>query len=162
LLPSDRLARLIHSEYEKIMPAAESARTYFEAYNRHDWAALFSVLADRVQSTVNGDGDEMPAVEYVAALQSTYVLFPDLSTSIDRLIAVADIATVQWTATGTNTGPRIFPDGVELPATGRTMTIHGCDVIETDARGLIVRIDAYWDVATWYLLDESDEDEKTT
>jgi steroid delta-isomerase-like uncharacterized protein len=140
-----------------MMLAAESAQAYFEAYNEHDWATLFTVLADRVHSTLNGDGIEMPAAEFVSALQSTYALYPDLSTTIDRLIGTSDVATVQWTAAGTNTGPRIFPDGAELPPTGRTMVIHGCDVIETDARGLIVRVDAYWDIATWYLLDENDE-----
>lgn len=140
-----------------MMLAAESAQAYFEAYNEHDWATLFTVLADRVHCTLNGDGVAMPAAEVVTALQSAYVLYPDLSTSIERLIDGGDVATVQWTASGTNTGPRIFPDGAELPASGRAMTIHGCHVIETDARGLIVRIDAYWDVATWYLLDEDDE-----
>lgn len=141
------------------MDAADSAETFFKAYNGHDWAELFTVLADRVYCTLNGDGFEMQAGEVVAALQTNYVLYPDLSTEIDRLIANGNVVTVQWTATGTNTGPRIFPDGAEMPPTGRSMTIHGCDVLETDEQGLIVRIDAYWDIATWYVLDESDEDE---
>jgi steroid delta-isomerase-like uncharacterized protein len=46
--------------------------------------------------------------------------FPDFNVTFDEVFAAGDTTVIQWTMTGTNTGP--FGD---LPPTGQPVTLHG-------------------------------------
>jgi predicted ester cyclase len=49
--------------------------------------------------------------------------------TIDNLIASGDVVVVEFTGRGTHTGPLVTSMG-EIPATGRSLTLKLCDVVE--------------------------------
>jgi steroid delta-isomerase-like uncharacterized protein len=63
---------------------------------------------------------------------------------ITNRIAIGNQVTVEWTATGTHTG-----DLLDLPASGRSYTLHGVTVVIRE-EGKIVREALYYDAADLY------------
>lgn len=53
--------------------------------------------------------------------------FPDLNITVDRQVAEQEMVAVRWTARGTNTGA-----GNGIPATGRSVQIHGTTLFRLD------------------------------
>ncbi|MEW9529711.1 ester cyclase [Microbispora sp. NPDC049125] len=96
-----------------------------DAINAHDMQALldlFSEDAVLVSPAGMAEGREQIAWLYEQFFRG----FPDLrltvwyeATDTDRPMMV------EWTATGTHTGPFLLPDGRELEATGRRITLRG-------------------------------------
>jgi steroid delta-isomerase-like uncharacterized protein len=72
--------------------------------------------------------------------------FPDGRVKIDNVIASGDHVVVQYTGTGTQTGPLKSPTG-EIPATGRSITLDLCDIHEI-RDGTIRRVQSYFDSAS--------------
>lgn len=58
-----------------------------------------------------------------AAARGWLSAFPDVSMTVDQMIAEGDRVCVLWTARGTNTG-----EGNGLPATGKKMAIRGITI----------------------------------
>jgi steroid delta-isomerase-like uncharacterized protein len=67
-----------------------------------------------------------------------FLAFPDFSCSFDEIFVDGDTFTVQWTVTGTQTGP--FQD---LPPTGRAIKVSGVGVGRA-ADGKVVEEWNYW------------------
>jgi steroid delta-isomerase-like uncharacterized protein len=72
--------------------------------------------------------------------------FPDGKVTIDRTIASGDNVVVEYTGTGTQTGTLRGPGG-DIPATGRSVTLHLCDVHEI-RDGKIRKVSSYFDSAS--------------
>jgi steroid delta-isomerase-like uncharacterized protein len=60
-------------------------------------------------------------------LQGLIDAFPDLKQTVHNMVCEGSILVTEWTLTGTHERPLPMPTGV-VPATGKTMNAHGCDV----------------------------------
>jgi hypothetical protein len=70
--------------------------------------------------------------------------FPDMRTTPWSKVTAEDAELTQWTFTGTHTGPFLMPGGQVLEATGRRVSVRGCD-IRTLENGLILTHSIYYD-----------------
>ncbi|MBL8057579.1 MAG: ester cyclase [Anaerolineales bacterium] len=120
--------------------AVRAVEPYFDAWNRHDAAALAASLTPEgayrdplVPNGVNGPG----LAAYAGGL---WAAFPDLRFEIVSLDAVAETrVAAQWRMLGTNTGPF---NG--LPPTGRPIDVIGSDFI-TVRDGRVQVVQGYFD-----------------
>lgn len=78
-----------------------------------------------------------------AFFRETFAAFPDFDIAVDRIVADATSAAVQWHATGTFTGGPFQG----ILATGRRLKLRGVDVMEV-ADGLIQHNTIYYDGAS--------------
>ncbi|MET8142830.1 ester cyclase [Sphaerisporangium sp. NPDC005288] len=127
----------------------EVKRGLADALNDHDVSRmleLFTEDAVLVSPVGVAEGHEQIAWVYEQFFQG----FPDLhlevwyeATSTDRPMMV------EWTGTGTHTGPFLLPDGRELEPTGRRITLRGtCASFVED--GKIVTHREYFDQLELY------------
>ena len=71
---------------------------------------------------------------------------PDSWATHEATYAILGFAVFELTWQGTNTGPMQGPDG-EIPATGKSFEMRGCQVIEMDGdKAKVIR--HYFDVGT--------------
>src|SRR4029453_10441831 len=101
-----------------------------EAWNERDFDALAEATAPDAILTVVGSGDTFEGVqgarEYAEMWGSG---FPDGKVTGDRLIASGDDVVVEYTGRGTHTETMSTGMG-DIPATGRSVTLQLCDVME--------------------------------
>lgn len=77
--------------------------------------------------------------------------FPEMDFAVTRSIAAPEVVVVQWTFTGTHSGPLnppIFEEARE--ATGRTVRFRGVSIYDVQDE-LIQRETAYMDLATLFV-----------
>jgi steroid delta-isomerase-like uncharacterized protein len=100
-------------------------RELIEAINRQDLVRYRELLHDEY-TYVGADGVEHvgPAAG-VAQVEPFLKGFPDLHLGIDRQFVSGDASIVEVTARGTQTG-----ELAGIPATGRSASVLGCNVIE--------------------------------
>ena len=109
---------------------ATLARRLYEAFNERNFDELAEAMAADGQITVAGTGDTFQGPD--GALQYNKMWadgFPDASITIDRIISSDDCVVVEFTGRGTHTGTLVTSMGA-IPATGRSVTLHLCDVTE--------------------------------
>jgi steroid delta-isomerase-like uncharacterized protein len=122
--------------------AREISDRYTDAINAHDAEAIAALYAE-------GAGLEEPAGKFMgrdAVLQyweRFFAAFPDLNGRDEFKAESGDTAINEWSFSGTNSGPMETPEGT-IPATGKQVTIRGCDVL-TVRDGLIQSHRAYYD-----------------
>lgn len=109
------------------------ARSLYEYWNDRDFDRLGGLIAESGELLVIGSGSRYTgssgAVEYARMWAEA---FPDGKIEIDHIITAGDFAVVEFTARGTHTGP-LRISGKALSATGRSITLDICDVIEIQA-----------------------------
>lgn len=129
------------------MSAADTeriVRAYLEAFNARDWARHGELLADDVVMEVPGTGERYEGREAVSASERAWTdAFADGRIEVDRLAVAGDVAVVEYTGTGTHTGPLQGPDG-EIAPTGRPGSLKLCDVV-TIRDGRIAEVREYYD-----------------
>jgi steroid delta-isomerase-like uncharacterized protein len=114
-------------------PLPEHVQKYFDAWNRHDGRAISAAFAPggTYADAVTGgplSGDKI--AEYAEGL---WQAFPDLHFELDGPPAtIGEIVYMPWKMQGTNNGPF---NG--LPATGKTISTVGIDVVRSSSTGLI-------------------------
>jgi cytidyltransferase-like protein len=84
---------------------------------------LFSVeeRMDMIRESVVDMGEDIVGTSAFKELVTSFrTAFPDFNVTFDEVFAAGDTTVIQWTMTGTNTGP--FGD---LPPTGQPVTLHG-------------------------------------
>jgi steroid delta-isomerase-like uncharacterized protein len=106
------------------------ARKLYEAWNERNFDAIAEATAPDGTLTVVGSGDSFEGPDGSRAYNTMWADgFPDGAVTVDRLIASGDHVVVEYTGRGTHTGTLRTSMG-EIPATGRSMTLELCDVIE--------------------------------
>ncbi|HWQ11190.1 MAG TPA: nuclear transport factor 2 family protein [Roseiflexaceae bacterium] len=113
-------------------PAPAAIAPYFEAWNRHDAAALVASFAPggMYRDPLAPDGVTGEAIGAYAA--GLWGAFPDLRFDLVSLDALDNRRlAVQWRMRGTNSGPF---NG--LPPTGRRIDVPGADFIELEDGGI--------------------------
>jgi steroid delta-isomerase-like uncharacterized protein len=109
---------------------ADLARRLHEAWNERNFDELAEAMAPDATITIVGSGDTFEGIEGSRAYNTMWADgFPDGMVTVDRVIAAGDYVVVEFTGRGTHTGTLVTSMG-EIPATGRSMTLQLCDVME--------------------------------
>lgn len=70
-----------------------------------------------------------PREGFTQLAKSRFDAAPDGKFTLDHLTFQGDTVVVEYTTTGTHTGDLVLHAGT-LPATGRHITVHACDIYE--------------------------------
>ncbi len=111
-----------------------------KAWNKNDAEAFKAISAANVIRNSNGTRQANNQSEYSALMKQFHTGFPDFKVSLDSYFLKDGKSYINWTCTGTNTGP--FMDN---PPTGKKMELHGYSVWVFDSNGLAVQEDAFFD-----------------
>ena len=122
--------------------ARDVVNGYFDAMSRKDLDEAVTYLDDEVVEEVSGVGVFRGPGEVRTFFDGLFKSAPDLQTTVERTVREKDVVVVQWRMTGTFTGEPLF-NGVH--ATGGRIELRGCDVIEVNEAGKIVRNTVYQD-----------------
>ena len=123
------------------------ARRFYEAWNERNFDEIAEATAPDGKLTIVGSGDTFEGAEGSRAYNTMWAdAFPDGAVTVDRLIAAGDYVVVEFTGRGTHTGTLRTSMG-EIPATGRSMTLQLCDVIEFEA-GKVKSQKSYFDTGS--------------
>ena len=133
---------VVAKEVMEMTNAREISNRFTEAIGAHDANAIGALFAeDAVFSEPAGTFEGRDAI--VQYWQRFFEAFPDLSVRDELKADTPDSAVNEWSATGTNAGSMETPEGT-IPATGRRVTIRGCDIV-TVQEGRIQAHRAYYD-----------------
>jgi steroid delta-isomerase-like uncharacterized protein len=109
---------------------ADLARRMHELWNERNFDEMAEATAPDAVITIVGSGDTFEGVEGGRAFATMWADgFPDAKVTVDRVIESGDYVVVEYTGRGTHTGTLATSMG-EIPATGRSLTLQLCDVIE--------------------------------
>ena len=109
---------------------ADLARRVHEAWNERNFDEIADLTADDATLTIVGSGDTFEGIEGARAYNNMWADgFPDGQVTVDRVIESGDWVVVEFTGRGTHTGTLATSMG-EIPATGRSLTLQLCDVME--------------------------------
>ena len=111
-----------------------------EAWNNNDAEAFKALSSVSVIRNSNGTLQANNQSEYTALMKQFHNGFPDFKVSLDSYFLKDGKSYINWTCTGTNTGP--FMDN---PPSGEKMEIHGYSVWAFDSNGLAIQEDAFFD-----------------
>ena len=123
------------------------ARSLYEGWNERKFDELADAVAPGGKIVVAGTGDVFEGREGALKYnKSWYDGFPDGRITVDNLIASGDCVVAEITGRGTHTGTLVTSMG-EIPATGRSLTLKLCDVLEFKD-GKVVSQRAYFDTGS--------------
>lgn len=106
------------------------ARTLYEGWNERKFDEIAEAMAPNGKVVVVGTGDEFVGPEGSRRYNKQwYDGFPDGRITIDNIVEAGDTVVVEFTGRGTHTGTLATSMG-DVPATGRSLTLHLCDVLE--------------------------------
>ena len=123
------------------------ARSFYDLWNQRQFDKIGELVAADSEIVIVGSdtrfGGPSGAIEYSQMWADG---FPDGRVKIDNVVASGDYVVLQFTGTGKQTGVLRSPTG-EIPATGRSVTLHLCDVHEI-RDGKIRSVQSYLDSAS--------------
>lgn len=109
---------------------ADFVRSLLEAWNRRDFDYIGERTAEESVITDAGSGETWRGTEGVRQYNTMWAdAFPDGKITIDRMVESGDAVVVEYTGRGTHTAPLVTSRGT-IPATGRSATLHFCDVYD--------------------------------
>lgn len=109
---------------------ADLARRVHEAWNERNFDEIAEATASDATTTIVGSGDTFDGPEGTYVYNKMWANgFPDGKVTVDRVTESGDYVVVEFTGRGTHTGTLSTSMG-EIPATGRSMTLQLCDVME--------------------------------
>lgn len=123
------------------------ARSLYDYWNERQFDKMAELMAAEGEIVLMGSGTRFRgpsgAIEFGQMWADG---FPDGRATIENVVASGDHAVVQFTGRGTHTGALRTPAG-EIPATGRSVTLDFCDVVEI-RDGKIRLSQSYFDSAS--------------
>ena len=109
---------------------ANLVRGLLEAWNQRNFDEIAASTAPDATITIVGSGDTFEGIEGVRQYNEMWAAgFPDGQVTLDRVIESGDYVATEYTGRGTHTGTLVTGMG-EIPATGRSVTLHLCDITE--------------------------------
>ena len=107
----------------------ESVRRTYDALSLHTLDALMADVFAEDAELVGPTAGQVKGIQAIAdhwknALETT----PDGKATIHRIIREGNVVVVEYTLTGTNTGPLRLPTGEVLPATNKRVTFPAVDI----------------------------------
>ncbi|WP_062430837.1 ester cyclase [Herbidospora daliensis] len=120
-------------------------RALADAINDHDIARMLDLFTEDA-AYVSPAGLAEGRDQIVWLFEQFFRGFPDLRLTVwYEAIDTDNPLIVEWTATGTHTGPFLLPDGRDLEATGRRITLRGTCASFVDDDGKIATHREYFD-----------------
>ena len=105
-------------------------RNLFDAWNSRDVDAVASGVDANCTIVDMGSGTTVQGPDgFVAFTAALFDAMPDAQFTLDHVTAQGDTVAVEYTGRGTHTGDLVLPAGT-IPATGRSITVHVCEVDE--------------------------------
>ncbi|MGH3332302.1 MAG: ester cyclase [Nocardioidaceae bacterium] len=109
---------------------ANLARSLYEAWNERNFDLATEAMAPDGQIIDMGSGQTWSGPDGARQYNQMWAnAVPDGRITIDRVVSAGDTVVVEYTGQGTHTGTLETPMG-PIPATGRSITQHLCDVNE--------------------------------
>ena len=106
------------------------ARRLYEGWNERNFDELADAMAPDGKIEIIGSGDVFAGPDGSRRYSTMWSDgFPDGRVTIDKVFPSGDCVVVEYTGRGTHSGPLVTSMG-EIPATGRSMTLKLCDVLE--------------------------------
>lgn len=112
---------------------SEQNKTLVRRYNDEFWGSgdeslVEELFADNLVDHNPAGNDLPPGREGMRqALANFRTAFPDLTTSLEHLIAEGDKVVLRWKARGTHEG-----ELMGIPATGKQVTLSGIDILRIE------------------------------
>jgi steroid delta-isomerase-like uncharacterized protein len=129
------------------MENADIARKVFECWNERDFDGGAALMADDGEIVLVGSDTHFRGADGSREYSRMWADgFPDGRVQIEEVIASGDRVVVEYTGRGTHAGDLRSPGGT-IPATGRSVTHHACDVYEMQ-NGRIRSARVYFDTAS--------------
>jgi steroid delta-isomerase-like uncharacterized protein len=105
-------------------------RDLFDAWNSRDVDAVAGAVDVNCTIADMGSGATVQGPDgFVAFTTALFDAMPDAQFNLDHVTAQGDTVVVEYTGRGTHTGDLVLPAGT-VPATGRSFTVHVCEVDE--------------------------------
>jgi steroid delta-isomerase-like uncharacterized protein len=122
-------------------------RSVVEAFNASDWdrfrdLSAANVIYDEVATRRKTEGLD----ETLSLLQGWKVAMPDVTGTVDDVVASGNVVTAQITWDGTQTGPLESPGGT-IPASGKRQVTPSCWVLKVEG-GQVQSSRHYFDMVT--------------
>ncbi|HUS31769.1 MAG TPA: ester cyclase [Kofleriaceae bacterium] len=121
----------------------KTTRAMFIAWNAHEAETIANQYEADAILRIYPMPERTSREAIKAQAANTFVGYPDFKTGVRRAIMKDNIAVVEWTVTGTNTG-----DTPGTNATKRSVGVHGVSVLQFSDAGLIKEEHRYWDMPT--------------
>jgi steroid delta-isomerase-like uncharacterized protein len=126
----------------------EKTRNAIELFNERrldEWMKDFTDDAELV-SPLAGRLKGRDAIK--AWFAQSIETYPDIKVTPQRILNDANVIVLEYTITGTNSGPIHLPTGDVLPPTNKKIEIAAVDVATNDANARVISIHQYFDVAS--------------
>ncbi len=115
------------------------------AFNAQDWDRYFELYAE--SAVYSGPGMPEP-LKGRAALREAFEVFhtalPDIRSTPERSFGQGDWVCMEYTVTGTHTGPLKGPGGETIPATNEPFRTQGCGVYKFEDAEITEEHDYRW------------------
>ena len=119
---------------------------FFNAVMNKDMDTVRSCFHENIVGVDHATGKVSTGVEEnMADVQEWITNFSDVKITSRSHHETGNTVITEMTFTGTNTGDMAMPDGSSLPATGKTITMHGCQFVEYQ-NGKMVNTRQYYDM----------------
>ena len=106
---------------------------FFQAMSSGDVDAAEKFFDERSELTDTATGMTMRGVEEnMNDVKNWMSTFSDIKVKALRHVESGNVVATEMQFEGTNTGEMEMPDGSKLPATGKTIKMQGCQVIEVE------------------------------
>jgi steroid delta-isomerase-like uncharacterized protein len=126
---------------------ATIARRFYQDWNKRNFDHLASLLTASGEIVLVGSGKTFKGPAGAKEFSRMWADgFPDGRVQIDKITEAGNRVIVQFTGRGKHTGTLRAPGG-KIPATGRSVTLHLCDVLEF-RQGKIRSLQSYFDSAS--------------
>ena len=122
----------------------QAVREYFQALSDRDVEAMAAFWDEETVEEIVPVGILRGPAELRGFFSELFTAIPDLETTVDRVVADATTAVVQWRQSGTFRGGPFM--GIE--PTGRHVEVRGCDVLQIED-GKLRRNTAFFDGAAF-------------
>jgi len=123
------------------------AEKLFEAINAHNLTQGLDYYAPDYLYEAPGVPGQFNREQAQAYTQGFLDAFPDLHFEIKHKISQGDYVVINWSASGTHTGPLTTPTGDQLPPTGKKAVVPGSTTYEFIS-GKVSRSWVHWDMVT--------------
>ena len=128
--------------------AEDVARDSIESYNAGDFDRLRSLLVDDFYEEELATQRRLEGADArIAAAQAWKRSFPDEHGTITGVYTSGNTVAIELTWEGTQSGPIATPDGQELPASNKRISVKSVEVIEVED-GKLKALRHYFDLMT--------------
>tara|TARA_Y100000816_G_scaffold243648_1_gene191044 strand:+ start:343 stop:759 length:417 start_codon:yes stop_codon:yes gene_type:complete len=106
---------------------------FFQAMSSGDADAAEKFFSEKSEFTDTATGMTMRGVdENLMDVKNWMSTFSDMKVTALRHVESGNVVATEMQFEGTNTGEMAMPDGSKIPATGKTVKMQGCQVVEVE------------------------------